>query len=138
MTIFYNFNVSPISDKTIEFEWRDSSTNLPMDISNYVATLYVRPEKGSDTLIKTYSSLDSSIEMDYDNSLVSIRIKPYDLQGYGPGNLWYELFLVQMDTGYRISFANGFATLLKYIAPQADIPLQGYVAASVKVTGILT
>lgn len=138
MTILYNFNISPLSDKTIEFEWRDSSTNLPMDISNYVATMYVKSEKESDIVIKTYSSLDSSIDMDYDNSLISIRIKPYDLQGYGPGNIWYELFLTQMDTSYTISFAHGFVTLLKYISPQSDIPLQGYIATTTTIQGILT
>lgn len=137
MTIFYNFNMSPVSDKTVEFEWRDSSTNLPMDISLYVANMYVRPEKGSSYLIKTYSSLDSGIVLDYTNSLISIRVKPYDLQTYGPGNLWYELFLTNMDTGYVISFANGFITLLNNIPVMPEVQLGGYIASTTQVGGYL-
>lgn len=137
MTIFYNYSVTPISDKTVEFEWRDSSTNLPVDLSSYMAKMYIWTKKGADIPIKTYSSLDGGVVIDYQNSLIIVRVFPYDLQTYGPGNLWYELFLTNIDTNYSICFAHGFLTLTKYIPVPPEAQFESIVSIKTTVIGTM-
>lgn len=111
MTAFINFEVEEDVDYTYQFTWEDPSTNLPIDITNFTASLQAK-ENFTDTLaLIDLSTTAGTIVLGGATGNINITIAATVTKNVTWSQLFYDLYLID-PVGIKFKVSKGFITLI--------------------------
>lgn len=106
MSSIVNLELDQGTSKNILLTWLDFSTNLPMDLTGYTATLQVRRDYGLEPVELELTSVDNEIAFDAGPGTIVLQFQPTHTIDMTQFDCVYELVLTRPD-GSKISFTRG-------------------------------
>jgi len=111
-----NIDLEEKTDTTIRITYRDDTTNLPVDVTDYEAILEIRPQFGSSVLLDTLSTADDTIVLGGEEGTIDLIFNPTDSDQSATPVGWtrgaYDLVLIDGD-GKRKKLLKGFITVAR-------------------------
>lgn len=115
MAAIVNIEVDAGTSKTVEFDWIDNSTRLPMDLTTCTAKMQVRSKPGGDIVYLEYSTQANTITLDAVEGSITVFISPSDTTVF-PNTEWrranYDLRITDTASGLVTMIVRGEFTIL--------------------------
>lgn len=113
----YNFEIDEGSDFVKRFYYYEDSTGLPIDLTDYSATMQVRTEyegiyNSTDPVLSYTSGVSGAIILGGGNGTIDVVIPATDTQNKVWDKASYDLFITD-DDGKRSKFLKGFFTIIQ-------------------------
>lgn len=110
-----NVELDPGSDSSVELDWTNPSTNLPIDLTGYSAKMQVRSRPYDGTILLDYTSGNGKLVLGGALGTIKILFSAADTNTGTWFNGTYDLYIVKIADGSTTRVASGFVTILKQI-----------------------
>lgn len=114
MSSFANIEIDQGSSKNILYEWFDTSTNLPVDMTGFSALLQIKRHYGDSEVLLELSTANNKIDLTGGPGNLVLIFSAEDTASMLDYNCVYELVLTRPDAT-KISFLKGKFTLLQNV-----------------------
>lgn len=116
MATIVNIEIDQGSSKTVEYDWIDPSTRLPIDLTGYTAKMQVRATAGGPAIFLDYNTSNGKIVLGGVTGTITIIIAPADTTTFTVAPEWrravYDLFITKTADGSITMVARGEFTIM--------------------------
>lgn len=111
-----NIELEERTDQTVRVTYRDDTTNLPVNLTGYSASLQIRPEFGNEIVIDELNDAAGTIVLGGVSGTIDLIFTPSDSDQtavtFGWTRAAYDLVLTN-DEGKRKKLLKGFITIAR-------------------------